>query len=283
MGNNGVNVVATTTLILYFEEAAAALAMPYLETDEVTVGTHVCVDHLAPAQTGKPITVRAQLLRQQGRRLEFSMEARQEQALVMKGEHHRAVADSSKFAGEPASSSRRLDFWFDFHSPWCYFASHRIADLARRHRLELSWKPVHLANLMQAVDGRRPLESNDNFLAWYQQDKRDTAEVLELPFNPHPDYPLRPSRALRAAIFAAENNRAESFVQKVMRGYWSDESDISDMEWLAATAEACGLDGSAIESIVSSETYKNKLNQNLADGLAVFVGLVGHQVASQPV
>ena len=150
VGNRGVNVVATTTLILYFEDAAATLAMPYLETDEVTAGTHVCVDHLAPAQTGKPITVRAQLLRQQGRRLEFSMEARQEQALVMKGEHHRAVADSSRFAGEPASSSRRLDFWFDFHSPWCYFASHRIADLAHRHRLELSWKPVHLANLMQA-------------------------------------------------------------------------------------------------------------------------------------
>ena len=120
---------------------------------------------------------------------------------------------------------------------------------------------------MQAVDGRRPLESNDNFLAWYQQDKRDTAEVLELPFNPHPDYPLRPSRALRAAIFAAENNRAESFVQKVMRGYWSDESDISDIGWLAATAEACGLDGSAIESIVSSEAYKDKLNQNLAEAV----------------
>ena len=89
--------MATTTLILYFEETAAALVAPFLEAGEVTVGTHVCVDHLAPAKTGEPVTARAELSHRDGRRLEFSMEARQGDTLVMQGEHHRAVADQSKF------------------------------------------------------------------------------------------------------------------------------------------------------------------------------------------
>ena len=34
-----------------------------------------------------------------------------------------------------------------------------------------------------------------------------------------------------------------------------------------ATARECGLDGSAIEHVVTSQAYKDKLNRNLAEAL----------------
>ena len=279
LGNHGVDVVATTALILYFEIASNNLCLPYYERHEVSVGTHVAIDHLAPAMGDRPVRVISMLTLQQGRRIEFQCEAWQGDTLVMRGAHHRAVLDRRRFE-DPAAEvprPRTIEFWFDYHSPWCYFASHRITDIAREFNAELVWKPVHLANLNAAVDGRRPLESNPNFLAWYLQDMQDTATMMGLPLSQHADYPCRPSRALRASIYAAEQGLAAPFVTTVMRGYWSEQKDISDAGWLCEVAADVGLDPGALGQAMTSPAYKEKLGNNLAD--AVDAKLFGLPVA----
>ena len=275
MGNHGVDVVATTALILYFEMVSHDLCLPYYERDEVTVGTHVNIDHLAPATGDQPVRVVSELTLQRGRRLEFQCQAWQGETLVMTGQHWRAVTGRSRF---DANARERqdgpvLEFWFDYHSPWCYFASHRIGEIAHEFSAELIWKPVHLANLNAAVDGRRPLEANENFLAWYRQDMRDSAAMMGLPFEQHRDYPRRPSRALRASLYAAEQGMASGFVPAVMRGYWAEQRDISDGNWLREVARSVGLDPAALAAATISEEYKQKLNANLSE--AVSAGLFG--------
>ena len=46
-----------------------------------------------------------------------------------------------------------LTFWFDVHSPWVYLASFRVGDIARKHGLHLSWRPIHLARLLDEIGG----------------------------------------------------------------------------------------------------------------------------------
>ena len=268
VGNHGVEVVATTTLILFFEEVSNNLVRPYFEDGEISVGTHVNVDHLAPAHIEAPIQVSAILTLCKGRRLEFKLTAFQNKELVMSGVHSRALMPKSRFSSNKPFSAlstkkRQLEFWFDFHSPWCYFASHRIGQVASEFNLELIWKPVHLANLSEIIGGRKPLESNANFVDWYEQDIRDTANLYGLDYEPHFEYPKRPSRALRAAVLAQEQGMAEPFVKKVMEGYWSKQQDISDMQWVSAIGRQVGLDHNAIEESMTSQLYKNKLNNNL--------------------
>ena len=268
VGNHGVDVVATTTLILFFEEVSNNLVRPYYEDSEITVGTHVNVDHLAAARIGLPMQVTAQLTLHKGRRLEFELKAFQNDTLIMSGVHHRALMPRSRFSNDtPASNTttpkKKLEFWFDFHSPWCYFASHRIGQVAAEFNLDLIWKPVHLANLSEVVGGRKPLEANDNFVIWYQQDIRDSAELYGLNYEPHKAYPKRPSRELRAAIFEQEQGLAEPFVTQIMKGYWSGQKDISDMHWVSSVGKQFGLDSAAIEDAMVSDSYKEKLNQNL--------------------
>ena len=266
MGNHGVDVVGTPALILYFEAAANNLALPFYEQGEISVGTHVCIDHLAPASGAAPVRVTAKLLVQKGRRLEFEMACYQGDTVIMTGMHHRAVMRRDKFEnpqGSKAIECKTIDFWFDFHSPWCYFASHRIGEIAQQSDAKINWLPVHLANLSIAIDGRRPLEANSRFVSWYQQDQYDTAALCGLPFAPHQEYPLRPSRALRAAIFAAEQGLAEPFVKRVMRGYWAEQQDISNLDWLAQVAKATGLDGTATREAATSDEYRTRLNNQL--------------------
>ena len=274
VGNAGVAVVATPALILYLEQAGADALEPFLEPGEASVGVTVDIEHLAAAVPGRPVQAEARVMSVQGRRIAFAVEARQGETLVMRGRHERMAVVLDRFLarqGLKPPPRRRLDFWFDFHSPWCYLAASRIGPLARRHNLDLHWRPVHLPRLIEKIGGRRPLEENQAFVAWYRQDLLDQAAELGLPLRYHPDYPLRPARALRAALHAAEHGKAEAFVQRVMAAYWAETGDITGPGLLAACGAEVGLSG--VVAATGDERRKAELEANL--GEAVGVGLFG--------
>lgn len=161
-----------------------------------------------------------------------------------------------------------LTFWFDVHSPWCYFAATRIGDLARRHGQELQWKPLHLPRLLDLIGGVKPLEANPARVAWFRQDILDHAELLGLPYRMHPQYPLRNSRALRACQYAAEQGHAEAFVNRVLRAYWAEEGDITDPALLGEWGAEAGLDPARVAAAATSDEYKDKIDANTQDAIA---------------
>ena len=158
-----------------------------------------------------------------------------------------------------------LTFWFDVHSPWVYLASFRVGDLARKHGLDLRWRPLHLPRLLDEIGGVKPLEATPARVAWFRQDILDHAELLGVPLRYHPQYPLRNSRALRACILAEEQGKAEGFVCRVLKGYWAEAADITDLDQLARWGEESGLDPQAVKAAALSEDYKLKLDVNTAE------------------
>jgi 2-hydroxychromene-2-carboxylate isomerase len=155
-----------------------------------------------------------------------------------------------------------LEFWYDFHSPWAYLAATQIEALATRHGQLVLWRPLHLPRLIAGIDGRRPLEENSAFVAWYKQDLQDWAELYGLSLRYHPGYPLRPARALRACLRAAELGQAPAFALAVFHAYWSESRDISDLETLGEIAAACGLDAAAIRAAATDRAYGERLEAN---------------------
>ena len=177
-------------------------------------------------------------------------------------------------AGTPAASPAAprdrppVTFFFDVHSPWSYLASTLIGPLAWRHRAPILWRPIHLPNLMDRIGGMRPLDQNPARVAWYRQDVADRMAYHGLVHDPHPDYPLRPSRALRACVYADERGCADAFVRTVMRGYWAEKRDISDLAVLQAMADEAGLGPRAIADVVADERYKAAVAENTDDAIA---------------
>ena len=173
-------------------------------------------------------------------------------------------------AVSPAAPGDRppVAFYFDVHSPWSYLASTLIGPLARRHGAPILWRPIHLANLMDRIGGMRPLDQNPARVAWYRHDLADRMAQHGLPCDPHPDYPLRPSRALRACVYADERGCADAFVRTVMRGYWSEKRDISDLAVLQAMADGVGLGPRPVADIVADERYKAAVAANTDDAIA---------------
>ncbi len=278
VGNAGVDVVATVTLILWTEGVCGELVHHCIEDGEATVGIRVAVDHAGPAHVGRPVSIEARVASVSGRTITFDVRALQDGREVMTGEHRRVVVSLDRFLEgtvreQPAERAERVTFWFDVISPWSFIASTRIGGLARRHGIAVDWRPLHLGNLMKAVDGMRPLEQNPARVAWYLQDVADRMAEAGLAYHPHPAQPLRPSRVLRCTAYAVEEGCADAFVQAVMRGYWTEGADITDPAVLQKMADATGLGPRPMADIASDEHYKKVIETNTSQ--AVEAGLFG--------
>lgn len=161
-----------------------------------------------------------------------------------------------------------LTFWFDVHSPWAYLASVRIGGIARKHGLPLRWRPLHLPRLLDEIGGLKPLETAPQRVAWFRQDIQDWAALQGLPLKQHPDYPLRNARALRACILADDQGRGEDFVCRVLRAYWAEEADITDLDLLARWGTETGLAGEAVRQAAVSDAFKQRLEDNTREAIA---------------
>jgi fluoroacetyl-CoA thioesterase len=100
VGNIGVNVVSTPSLIGFLEQTSHRAILPFVEEDEVSVGTRVEVDHLAAAFVGKPLVATARIAEVAGRRITFEVEARQGDRVVMKGRHGRAIVKRARLLAQ---------------------------------------------------------------------------------------------------------------------------------------------------------------------------------------
>ena len=90
-------VLSTPTLIGLFERTAREALAPLLEPVERTVGIEIDLRHLAPAPLGRRVTCMARVIHTDKTEVTFQVEARDEQELIARGIHKRAVIKVASF------------------------------------------------------------------------------------------------------------------------------------------------------------------------------------------
>lgn len=94
----GPGVLSTPAMIGLMERVAQAVTAPHLPAEHTTVGFEVNVRHRAPAAVGERVTVRAELLEVDGRKLLFRVEARTARGVVGEGTHRRTIVRLGQLA-----------------------------------------------------------------------------------------------------------------------------------------------------------------------------------------
>ncbi len=98
VGSGSLPVYATPMMIALMEEATCNAVAPLLEEGETTVGTKISVSHDKASGTGTTVTAHAALEEVDGRRLIFSVSAKDSDGnIIGKGEIERFVVLSDKF------------------------------------------------------------------------------------------------------------------------------------------------------------------------------------------
>lgn len=86
-------VLATSRMVAFMEIAAARLLQPYLNPNQLSVGTRVDITHSAPTPIGAKVTAEAKFIGKKNRIFLFEVTARDEAGEVGRGTHERAIVE----------------------------------------------------------------------------------------------------------------------------------------------------------------------------------------------
>lgn len=97
LGSGDMPVLATPAMMALMENAAMLAVADELPEGSTTVGGHIESSHLKPSPIGAQVTATATLDKVDGRKLHFTVEARQGDTVIGEGTHLRFVVDRERF------------------------------------------------------------------------------------------------------------------------------------------------------------------------------------------
>ncbi|MGQ4892082.1 MAG: thioesterase family protein [Candidatus Njordarchaeia archaeon] len=97
LGSGGVDVLSTPSMINWMENTARLEIDKHLPEGYTTVGYRVDVYHLNPAPLGAKITVRAKLVKQEGKKLVLEVSAYWGDTKIGEGIHERYIINIKRF------------------------------------------------------------------------------------------------------------------------------------------------------------------------------------------
>jgi 2-hydroxychromene-2-carboxylate isomerase len=166
--------------------------------------------------------------------------------------------------------SRPIDYYFSLVSPWAYIGHAPFVEIARRHDLDVNYKPVFLGRVFAETGGlplaqRHPVRQRYRLLELQRwRDKRG------LSFNIQPKHwpfdVILPDRAV-IAINAAKGD-PEPFLRRAFAAIWEEERNLADPDVLADVATQAGFDAAGILEFAQGSAAEAIYALNLENAIA---------------
>jgi 2-hydroxychromene-2-carboxylate isomerase len=167
-----------------------------------------------------------------------------------------------------------IGFWFDFISPFGYFASLRVDELAARHGRTVDWRPLLIGVTVLKVMGLKPLldtplkgDYTRRQIARYA--RRHGVALGRDPSAP-PMNPLPAARSF-AWLRAHAPSHAQPFAAAALHAYWVDARPLDEPEALRATASRAGVPGPTIEAALADPDAARRLRAEVEAAVAAGV------------
>jgi len=154
-----------------------------------------------------------------------------------------------------------IDFYFDFSSPYGYFAAMRIEDLAQRHGRTVNWHPVLLGAIFP-MTGARPLTQIPMRAEYSWLDFERTARFAGIPYNRPPKFPIPTQTPARAMLWTREHDGEVKMLQLVKalyHAFFAEGIDISSPQEVVRIAEGLQIDPAALTAGMGSQEIKDRL------------------------
>lgn len=97
IGSGDMPVLATPAMLALMENAAMLAVADSLADGETTVGGHIESSHLKPSKIGDKITATAEVIKVDGKKIEFKVSAHCNDVLLGEGTHLRFIVDRNRF------------------------------------------------------------------------------------------------------------------------------------------------------------------------------------------
>jgi len=157
---------------------------------------------------------------------------------------------------------QKIDFYFDFISPYSYLAASRIPTFEQQHGVSFNWLPVNLPRLIK-LSGNIPPSEIRNKALYSLRDLKRWAAFLEQPFRmiKPGTFDSRPALRIAGALQGPERAR---FGLAVFDALWSGDIDPTQIDWLAQIVRQKELPKAWLE--MNSEAFEANTQTALKAG-----------------
>lgn len=155
--------------------------------------------------------------------------------------------------------SDAIDFYFDFSSPYGYFAADAIEAEAARAGRPCRWVPILLGPAFKA-SGNQLLIEQPLKGAYSRHDWDRLARLTGIPYAFPAPFPVASVAASRVFwwLDGADGGAAKTFARAIFAGYFAHGRNIGDKAVVAAIAGECGHDQAAALAAMDDSMWKAK-------------------------
>ena len=162
-----------------------------------------------------------------------------------------------------------IDFYFDFSSPYGYFAASHIDALAARHGRQVNWRPVLLGVVFKQT-GQQPLAHIPLKGEYAMRDLPRSARWFDVPFKTPSRFPIAGTSASRAYYWTQDRDSAAArqLALALYRAYFVEDRDISAPEVTADVAAGLGMPRADVLAALNDPAVKERLKREVDAAIA---------------
>ncbi|MCX7140117.1 MAG: 2-hydroxychromene-2-carboxylate isomerase [Proteobacteria bacterium] len=162
-----------------------------------------------------------------------------------------------------------IDFYFDFSSPYAYFASTMIDALGAKYGREVVWRPFLLGAAMK-ITGGAPLPSVPMKGDYARQDFARSAKFYGVEYKLPSAFPISSQAPARAFYWLnrTDPKQAKALVSALYRAYFVDGTNISNPEDTVAVCAKLGLKAEDVRAALNDPAVKDLLKTEVEKAIA---------------
>jgi 2-hydroxychromene-2-carboxylate isomerase len=164
---------------------------------------------------------------------------------------------------------RRLEFFFDYGSPYSYLANSRLPALAERTGVEVSYRPMLLGGVFKATGNSSPVaDPCEAKRAYGPLELKRWIAYLGVPFSGNPHFPINTLLLMRTAVASQQAGVFEPFHRAVYPAFWALGENLGEPEVVTRVVEKAGLDARTLLEAAGDADVKAELRATTEEAVA---------------
>lgn len=151
--------------------------------------------------------------------------------------------------------TKKIDFYFDFVSPYTYLAHRKIINLNQRN--SFIYKPILLGGLHN-LGGITAPAFNERKMKNMREDCILIAKKNQIPFIWNEKFPIN-SLYLMRGYLCIEKEKKDKFIDICFDAYWKNNLDVSEEKILNQILTNCEIDENLFKQNINDQKIKDEL------------------------
>ena len=160
--------------------------------------------------------------------------------------------------------TNKIDFYFDFISPYTFLAHKKIIKLNKRNNF--NYKPILLGGLHN-LGGITAPAFNERKMKNMKNDCEIIAQKNEIDFVWNANFPINSLYLMRGFIFVNDNKK-DRFIDVCFDYYWEKNKDISKKDVIKMILGECNIDENLFSDGINNQKIKDELKNLTSDAFA---------------